>query len=150
MFPLLMACDSLSRMSQKFLSVCVWHYLWIARKSQRRQAECTHNCSFPPHLITAHQHHTLTPNQPTILLVMRVSLLVPCMLCMLSLPNSAQAGPVCYTVCQAGCTGVAFTCYSAAGFAYGRAAAASVHFAANACAAAFMACQAACTEILHG
>lgn len=100
--------------------------------------------------MTAHRYHTLTPKQLTILLIMHISLLVSCMLSMLILPNSAQAGPVCYAACQAGCTGFAFTCYSAAGFPYGRAAAAPAHPAVNSCAAAFRACQAACTAIMHG
>jgi hypothetical protein len=81
---------------------------------------------------------------------MRISALNSGMLGMLLLPLSAQANPVGYAICQAGCAGASFTCYSSAGFIFGRVAGNTEHPAYIGCTAAFSACQSACSTILFG
>mgnify|MGYP000536340740 CR=1 FL=1 len=81
---------------------------------------------------------------------MRITPLKSYMLSTLLLPLSAQANPVGYAICQAGCAGAAFTCYASAGFAFGREAGNTEHPAYIGCTGAFGACQTACATILSG
>jgi hypothetical protein len=111
----------------------------------------------PPNPISTHQFQPINNHSPHFeptnrlqlsILTMRISALISGMLGMLLLPLSAQADPIGYAICQAGCAGARFTCYSSAGFVFGRAAGATDHPAYIGCTAAFSACQAVCSTVM--
>lgn len=58
----------------------------------------------------------------------------------------AQAGPVAYGVCQAGCATLAVACYSAAGFVFGTVLVASAPPAIVSCNTALSVCSGACVD----
>jgi len=62
----------------------------------------------------------------------------------LMLAQSANAGPIAYGICQAGCSCVVMACYAAAGFVFGTVPVVGAPAAILACNSAFGSCQAAC------
>jgi len=64
-----------------------------------------------------------------------------------TLAGHAQAGPLVYGVCQAGCSVAVVTCYTAAGFTFGTVLAAAAPPAILACNAAQAACFASCAAL---
>lgn len=67
---------------------------------------------------------------------------------LLLLSATAQAGPITYGTCQAGCAAVVMACYSAAGFTWGATAGLSAPASIIACNGAFGTCQSVCAGLL--
>jgi hypothetical protein len=79
-------------------------------------------------------HSIFSNNKMQISKVLAVSMVV----------TTSIAGPVTYSICQAGCAGVVMACYAAAGFVWGATAGAAAPATVLACNAAFGQCQSAC------
>jgi len=126
----------------------ILRYLLISRTTRSiRQREACVLSYLLPQSLTALSISLFTNTSPqTPAVMMNFTIMTFSALALMT--ATAQAGPVGYGICQAGCSAVVMACYAAGGATWGATAGATAPATIAACNSAFGTCQAACAAVL--